>query len=79
MQRTEPNYSADELARIGVPVTIVQSEHDEFIKSEHLDYLAQTIPNAESIVLNGVSHFAPLQRPEPFHAAILAFVRKVFV
>ena len=27
MQRTQPNYSADDLARISVPVTIVQSEY----------------------------------------------------
>ena len=34
MQRTQPNYSADDLAQIGVPVAIVHSEHDEFIKRE---------------------------------------------
>ncbi len=31
MQRTQPNYSADDLAGIAVPVTIVQAEHDEFM------------------------------------------------
>jgi pimeloyl-ACP methyl ester carboxylesterase len=78
MQRTEPNYSAEDLARIQVPVTIVQSEHDEFIKQEHAEYLAHTIPNAEFVYLPGVSHFAPLQRPEQFNATILAFLRKIF-
>jgi pimeloyl-ACP methyl ester carboxylesterase len=29
MQRTQPNYSADDLAKILMPVLIVQSEHDE--------------------------------------------------
>jgi len=77
MQRTQPNYSAHDLAKISVPVRIVQSEHDEFIKREHAEYLAQSIPNAELVVLNGVSHFAPLQRPEQFNAAILAFAVKV--
>jgi pimeloyl-ACP methyl ester carboxylesterase len=77
MQRTQPNYSANDLAKIGVPVTIVQSEHDEFIRREHAEYLARTIPNAELIVLEGVSHFAPLQRPEQFNAAVLAFPGKV--
>src|SRR5215216_3802568 len=32
MQKTQPNYSAHDLAQISVPVGIVQSEHDEFIK-----------------------------------------------
>jgi len=76
MQRTQPNYSADDLAAISVPVAIVQSEHDEFIKREHAEYLARSIPNAEFIFLPGVSHFAPLQRPEQFNTAMLAFIGK---
>jgi pimeloyl-ACP methyl ester carboxylesterase len=77
MQRTQPNYSAEDLARIRVPVAIVQSEHDEFIKPEHAEYLARSIPNAEFVHLPGVSHFAPLQRPEQFNAAMLAFLGKI--
>jgi len=77
MQRTQPNYSAHDLAKISVSVVIVQSEHEEFIKREHAEYLTQSIPDAEFIVLNAVSHFAPLQRPEQFNTAMLAFVGKV--
>lgn len=77
MQRTQPNYAADDLAQIRVPVAIVHSEHDEFIKREHAEYLARSISNAEFIYLPGVSHFAPLQRPEQFNNAILGFLRKV--
>jgi len=77
MQRTQPNYSADDLALISVPVAIVQSEHDEFIKREHAEYLARSIPRAEFVYLPGVSHFAPLQRPAQFNSAILAFLAKV--
>jgi pimeloyl-ACP methyl ester carboxylesterase len=76
MQRTQPNYSAHDLARICVPVTIVHSEHDEFIKREHAEYLARTIPDAEFVLLEGVSHFAPLQRPDQFNAAVLDFLEK---
>lgn len=77
MQRTQPNYSAADLAAIPVPVTVVQSEFDEFIKPEHADYLAQTIPGARLVQLSGVSHFAPLQRPEMFNAAVLGFLAKL--
>jgi pimeloyl-ACP methyl ester carboxylesterase len=77
MQRTQPNYSASDLAALSVPVAIVQSEHDEFIKREHAEYLARGIPGAEYIELPGVSHFAPLQRPELFNAAILGFLGRV--
>jgi pimeloyl-ACP methyl ester carboxylesterase len=77
MQKTQPNYSARDLARISVPVAIVQSEHDEFIKREHAEYLARSIPKAEFLLLEGVSHFAPLQRPGEFNTAMLGFLGNV--
>lgn len=76
MMKTQPNYSAHDLAQISVPVVIVQSEQDEFIKRDHAEYLARSIPNAELVVLNGVSHFAPLQRPEQFNVVMLSFLGK---
>lgn len=77
MQRTQPNYSAADLADIAVPVTIVQAEHDEFIRLDHAEYLAQSIPRAELLILPEVSHFAPLQRPEQFNDVMRGFVAKV--
>lgn len=74
MQRTEPNYTAADLGEIRVPVAIVQSENDEFIKYEHADYLAHSIPGAAFVLLADVSHFAPLQRPDRFNAALTAFL-----
>lgn len=76
MMKTEPNYSAEDLARINLPVAIVHSEHDEFIKPEHAEYLARNIPGAQLIQLAGVSHFAPLQRPDDFNAALLRFLKR---
>ncbi|MEZ4732963.1 MAG: alpha/beta hydrolase [Caldilineaceae bacterium] len=77
MQRTQPNYTAEQLAQISVPITVVHSEHDEFIKREHAEYLAATIPNAGFVFLPEVSHFAPLQRPDQFNQTILAFLDKL--
>lgn len=74
MMKTEPNYGPGDLAEIAVPVTIAQSEHDEFIKREHAEYLARSIPAAQFILLPGVSHFAPLQRPDLFNHTALAFL-----
>jgi pimeloyl-ACP methyl ester carboxylesterase len=78
MMETQPNYSARDMADIHVSVAIVQSEHDEFIKPEHAEYLTRSIPGAELILLPGVSHFAPLQRPEQFNRVMRAFLGKVF-
>ncbi|KWF60957.1 alpha/beta fold hydrolase [Burkholderia pseudomultivorans] len=77
MMRTQPDYSASDLAAIGVPVAIVQGEHDEFIRPEHAAYLARTIPGATLTILPGVSHFAPLQRPARFNATLLAFLARL--
>lgn len=74
MQRTQPNYTAADLAMIHVPVTVLHSVGDEFIRPEHAAYLADTIPGAKLVVLPDVTHFAPLQRPEVFNAAILDFL-----
>ncbi len=77
MMKTQPNYSVRDMADIRVPVAIVQSELEEFIRPEHADYLARSIPGAELILLPGVSHFAPLQRPEQFNSALRAFLGKL--
>ncbi len=77
MMATQPNYGADDLAAIRVPVAIVQSAHDEFIKAEHAAYLAASIPGAALIDLPNVSHFAPLQRPGAFNQVVKAFLERV--
>ncbi|OWV96168.1 alpha/beta hydrolase [Rhizobium sp. R693] len=77
MMASEPNYVAADLAGIKVPVAIVLGESDEFIKREHADYLARSIPDAELILLPEVSHFAPLQRPEHFNREVLAFLDRL--
>lgn len=74
MMQTQPNYTPAQLREIAVPVAIVHGERDEFIKREHAEYLARTIPSAKPIVLPHVSHFAPLQRPDDFNAAMLEFL-----
>lgn len=68
--------AGDVLAEVRVPVLIVQSEHDEFIKPEHARYLARSIPHAQLIVMPGVSHFAPLQRPPLFNGLMLGFLQR---
>jgi non-heme chloroperoxidase len=74
MQKTQPDYSAADLAAIRVPVVSAIGEHDEFIKREHAEYLARTITSATFRLLPEVSHFAPLQRPDVFNAALLDFL-----
>lgn len=77
MQANQPNYGADQLREVTVPVWSVLGERDEFIEREHAEYIARSIPGARFVLLPGVSHFAPLQRPEAFNRELLAFLREV--
>lgn len=75
MQLTQPNYLADKLAAIrGPDVAIADGDHDEIIRHRHTEYLARTIPGAQLIWLKGEGHFAPLQAPDAFNAAMLGFL-----
>jgi pimeloyl-ACP methyl ester carboxylesterase len=74
LMHSQPNYRAEDMARISRPVAIVQGEFDEFIKPEHAAYLARTIPDAKLVTLPGVSHFAPWQDADTFNAELLAFL-----
>ena len=76
MQRTQPNWTASDLAALRLPVAIVAGENEEFIKREHLETLARTIPGAVFNALPGVSHFAPIQNPALFNAAMLDFLER---
>lgn len=77
MQRTQPNYAPAQLAAIRVPVTVLHSEGDEFIRAEHARYLAETISGAELRIMAGVTHFAPVQRPALFNAVMLEALGKM--
>ena len=77
LMEKEPNYDAAVLSRISVQVSIVHSEHDEFITHDHAEYLARHIPGAEYILLKDVSHFAPLQKPHQFNKVLLDVLARV--
>jgi len=57
-----------------VPVAVVVGEYDEAILREHTEKIAGLIPGAELVILPGVSHFAMLQAPAEYNAAIRAFI-----
>ncbi|MFM9865251.1 MAG: alpha/beta fold hydrolase [Micropepsaceae bacterium] len=75
MLLTEPNYKESDLAKISGPkVAIADGDKEEIIKPGHTSYLGKAIPRAKLIILTGVSHFAPMQKPDDFNAAMLAFL-----
>lgn len=74
MWASQPDWSDADLAKIKTPVLIVDGDHDEAIKREHTEYMAQAIPGAGLLILPNVSHFAFIQDPALFNAALLHFL-----
>ncbi len=76
MMQTQPNYSAHDLAGSASPSRSFKASTTSSSSASTRNISLVPLPNAELVILHGVSHFAPLQRPEQFNAAMLAFVGK---
>jgi pimeloyl-ACP methyl ester carboxylesterase len=76
MWETQPAFSADQLRSLEVPTVIADGEYDEAVRPEHTRYMASSIPGARLVILSNVSHFAMLQNPQKFNAAVLEFLRE---
>jgi pimeloyl-ACP methyl ester carboxylesterase len=75
MASTQPNYTAEQLARIhGPAIAIADGADEELILPAHTRYLAHTIPHSQLVLLPGVGHGAPVQAPDAFNHAMLAFL-----
>ncbi len=76
MWATQPNWTDDQVKAIKVPTAVVAGEYDEAILRPHTDRIAALIPGSEEIILPAASHFAMLQAPEEYTAAVRAFFDK---
>ena len=74
MWASQPNWTDAQLQSIKTPILIADGDHDEAIKREHTEYMAATIPGAGLLILPKTSHFAFLQDPALFNAAVLGFL-----
>jgi 3-oxoadipate enol-lactonase len=61
----------DNLPRIDVPTVVIAGDADEATPKADTDLLAQRIPEARLVVLDGAAHLANVERPEAFADAVL--------
>jgi pimeloyl-ACP methyl ester carboxylesterase len=76
MWETQPHFSSEQFSRIAAPVWIVDADHDEAIKRVDTLFMADHIPNSGLLILPQTSHFAFLQDPALFNAAVLRFLER---
>jgi pimeloyl-ACP methyl ester carboxylesterase len=74
MWATQPNWTDAEVAKITVPTGVVAGEYDEAILPAHTEHIAKVIPGSTLVILPGVSHFAMLQAPDEYNAAVRALI-----
>ncbi|WP_225030073.1 alpha/beta fold hydrolase [Xinfangfangia pollutisoli] len=74
MWASQPNWTDAQVAAITVPTAIVVGDHDEAILPAHSQKIAALIPGAKLVILPDASHFAMLQAPEDYTAAVRAFI-----
>ena len=74
MWASQPNWTDDQVKAITVPTAVVVGDHDEAILPAHSEKIAALIPGAKLVILPEASHFAMLQAPAEYTAAIRSFI-----
>ena len=74
MWATEPNWTDAQVAAIKVPTYVVAGAYDEAILRPHTEKIAGLIPGAKLVILPDASHFAMLQAPADYIAAVRALI-----
>jgi len=65
-----------ELAAIKVPTLLVAGSEDKVAPPSVMEKMASKIPGAEYVLLQGCGHLGPMDHPDAFNAALLAFLKR---
>lgn len=74
MWATEPNYSVEDMQSITTPVLILDGLEEEAIYPEHDLEMAELIPTADLILMNGIGHFAMWDKTDAFNKIVLDYL-----
>ncbi len=74
MWRTQPNFADAQLSGITAPTLLIDGDHDEIVRADHLEHVAKVIPNAKLVFIPDASHFVMFQQPKVFNEAVLGFL-----
>jgi pimeloyl-ACP methyl ester carboxylesterase len=69
----QPNIKSDDLSRITCPTLVMAGQHDA-IKEPHTRLIASSIKNAKLVIFPKGTHYEPIEKPDRFNAAVLAFL-----
>ena len=66
-----------QLERIAVPTLIVAGSEDKTAPPSAMQRMAEKIPGAQFVLLEGCGHLGPMDQPAAFNAALEAFLKKL--
>lgn len=70
----DPNVPSEELVKIQAKTLVIAGTND-MIKDEHTRLIAQSIPDAQLVILEG-NHFIANKCPQAFNEAVLKFLKE---
>ena len=70
-----PRMTPAELTALRVPTLVLAGEKD-VIKEAHTRLIASSIPGAQLLILPGLTHYAPQEKPEVFNQVVLDFLAR---
>src|SRR3970040_2415637 len=65
-----------ELADIKVPTLVIAVSDDTTAPAAMMERMAQKIPGAEYVLLEGCGHLGPMDQPDAFNAVLSSFLRR---
>ena len=77
MKAIQNHDAYDRLQRITTPTLVMTGAEDVLIPPDNSRILAERIPNAEFIVIQGGGHQILIEQPEACNRAIVDFLKKV--
>ncbi len=65
-----------QLPAIGVPTLLIAGSEDRVAPANVMQRMAQKIPGAEFVLLEGCGHLGPMDQPEAFNEALRGFLER---
>jgi len=65
-----------ELGSIRVPTLLIAGSDDKTAPSAVMERMAQKVPGAEYLLLEGCGHLGPMDQPDAFNAALFSFLER---
>lgn len=66
-----------DLERIAVPTLLIAGSEDKTAPPSVMQRMAEKIPGAELVILEGCGHLGPMDQPAAFNAALETFLKKL--